>query len=114
VENQYFAKHRCLPVNKLQTVLGSHHLLTATASGSDQSFLDPYDLSSDDVEYLMPDNAAETPPGQSDRTAHVFTPARLNLNSPPEARKNLGQVNPNLNDYHSDPVEISSTFGYWT
>jgi len=32
------------------------------------------------------------------------------LNSPPEAPKNWGQINPNLNDYHSDPMEISSTF----
>jgi len=32
------------------------------------------------------------------------------LNSPPEAAKNWGQINPNLNDYHSDPMEISSTF----
>jgi hypothetical protein len=32
------------------------------------------------------------------------------LNSPPEAPKNLGQINPNINDYYSDPMEISSTF----
>jgi len=32
------------------------------------------------------------------------------LNSPPEAPKNWGQINPNLNDYHSDPMEISSKF----
>jgi len=31
------------------------------------------------------------------------------LNSPPEAPKNCGQINSNLNDYHSDPMEISST-----
>jgi hypothetical protein len=39
-----------------------------------------------------------------------LTAARLYLNSPPEAPKNWGQINPNLNDYHSDPMEISSTF----
>ena len=49
-------------------------------------------------------------PGQSDRTARLLTAARLYLNSPPEAPKNWGQINPNLNDYHSDPMEISSTF----
>jgi len=32
------------------------------------------------------------------------------LNSPPEAPKNWGQINPNLNDYHADPMEIGSTF----
>jgi len=31
------------------------------------------------------------------------------LNSPPEAPKNWEQINSNLNDYHSDPMEISST-----
>jgi hypothetical protein len=32
------------------------------------------------------------------------------LNSPPEAPKNWGQINPNLNDYDSDAMEISTTF----
>jgi len=53
---------------------------------------------------------AETTPGRSDCTARLLTAARLYLNSPPEAPKNWGQINPNLNDYHSDPMEISSTF----
>jgi len=35
---------------------------------------------------------------------------KLYLNSPPELRQNWGQINPNLNDYHTDPLEISSTF----
>jgi len=39
-----------------------------------------------------------------------MTTAWLYLNSPPESTKNWGQVNPNLNDYHSDPLEISSPF----
>jgi len=34
----------------------------------------------------------------------------LYLNSPPELPQNWGQVNPNLNDYRSDPMEISNTF----
>jgi hypothetical protein len=34
------------------------------------------------------------------------------LNSPPEAPKNWWQINPNLNDYHSDPMEFSSTFWF--
>jgi len=40
----------------------------------------------------------------------LLTAARLYLNSLPEAPKSWGQVNPNRNDYHSDPIEISSTF----
>jgi len=39
-----------------------------------------------------------------------MTVARLYLNSPPEGTKNWGQINPNLNDYHSDQMQISSTF----
>jgi hypothetical protein len=39
-----------------------------------------------------------------------LTAARLYLNSPPEAPKNWAQINPILNDHHSDPMEIRSTF----
>jgi len=110
VENEYCTKHRCVPVNKLETVPSSNLVPSAMAPGSYQSSFDPYDLSSDDEEYLTPNNVAETTPGRSDRTARLLTAARLYLNSPPEAPKNWGQINPNLNDYHSDPMEISSTF----
>jgi len=109
VENEYCAKHRRVPVNKLETVPSSNLVPSATVSGSYQSFFDPYDLSSDDEEYLTPNNVAETTPVWSDRAAPLLTAARLYLNSP-EAPKNWGQINPNLNDYHSDPMEISSTF----
>jgi hypothetical protein len=37
------------------------------------------------------------------------TATRIYLNSPPKAPKNCGQINANLNDYHSNQVEISST-----
>jgi len=110
VENEYCAKHRRVPVNKLETVPSSNLVPSATASGSYQSSFDPYDLSSDDEEYLTPNNVAETTAGRSDHAAHLLTAARLFLNSPPEAPKNWGQINPNLNDYHSEPMEISSTF----
>jgi len=110
VENEYCAKHRRAPVNKLETVPSSNLVPSATASGSYQLSFDPYDLSSDDEEYLSPNIVPETTPGRSDRAAHLLTAARLYLNSPPEAPKNWGQINPNLNDYHSDPMEISSTF----
>jgi len=39
-----------------------------------------------------------------------LTAARPYLNLVPESPKNWGQINPNHNDYHSDPMEISSTF----
>jgi hypothetical protein len=53
---------------------------------------------------------AETTLGRSDRAARLLAAARLYLNSPPELPQNWGQINPNLNDYHSDSMEISSTF----
>jgi len=99
-----------VPVNQLETVPSCNLVPSATASGSYQSSFDPYDLSSDDEEYLTPNNVAETTPGRSDRAARLLTAARLYLNSPLEALKNWGQINPKLNDYHSDPMEISSTF----
>jgi len=71
---------------------------------------DPYDLSSDNDEYITPTDVAETTPGQTDRAARSSTAARLYLHSPPELQQNWGQINRNLNDDHSDPMEISSTF----
>jgi len=110
VENEYCAKCRRVPINKLETVPSSNLVPSATVSGFYQSSFDPYDLSSDDEEYLTRNNVAETTPGRSDLAARLLTAARLYLNSPLEAPKNWGQINPNLNDYHSDPMEISSTF----
>jgi len=110
VENEYCAKHRCVPVNKYQSFPSSDHISSAMASQSCQSSFDPYDLFSYDEEYLTPNNVAETTPGQSCRTALLLTAARLHLNSPPEVQKHWGQINPNLNDYHSDRMVLSSTF----
>jgi hypothetical protein len=81
-----------------------------TVSGSGQSSYDLYDLSSNDDEYLTPKYVAEMTTRHSDRTAPLLTAARLYLISPPQSPKNWGQVNPNHNDNHSDPFEISSTF----
>jgi len=110
VENEYCAKHRRVLVNKLETVQNSNFVPSATASGSYQSSFDSYDSSSDDEEYLTPNNVPETTPGRSDHAARFLTAARLYLNSPPEAPKHWRQINPNLNDYHPNPMEISSTF----
>jgi len=110
VENEYCMKHRRLPVIKSDNTLNNNLSSFEMASGSGQSSYDPYDLSTDDNEYLMSTNVAETTPGQSDHAARLLTAARLYLNSPPELPHNWGQINPNLNDYHSDPMEISRTF----
>jgi len=110
VHNEYCPKHRGVPVNQLEMVPSSSLVPSATASGSYQSSFNPYDLSSDDEEYLTPNNVAETTPGRSDHAARLLTATRFYLNSPPEAPKNWGQINPNLIDYHADPMEISSTF----
>jgi len=63
VVNEYSAKHQCVPVNKPENVLSSNLVPSTTASGSGQSSFDPYDLSSDDDDYLKPNNVAETTPG---------------------------------------------------
>jgi len=110
VENEYCAKHWRVPVNKLETLPSSNIVLSPTASGCCQSSFDPYVLPSNDEEYLTPNNVAETTPGRSDRTVWLFTAARLYSNSPPVVPTNWRQMNPNLNDYHSDPMAISSTF----
>ena len=110
VENEYCARHRRVPVNKYKSFPSSNLIHSATASGSCQSSFDPYDLSSYDEEYLTPNNVTETTPGRSDRTACLLNSAKLHLNSSPEAPNTWGQINPNLNDYHCEPMEISSTF----
>jgi len=110
VEDEYCAKHGRMPVNKLEMVRSSNLVPSVRASWSYQSSLDPYDLSTNDEEYLKPNNVTKTTPGLSDRAARLLTAARLYLNSPPDAAKNWGQINPNLNDYHSDPMVIGSTF----
>jgi len=110
VENEYCAKLRRVPGNKPQSLLSSNHISSATASQSYQWSLDPYNLSSDADQYLMPTNVAETIPRWSDRAARLLTSARLYLNLLPEAPMNWGQINPNLNNYDSDPMEFSSIF----
>jgi hypothetical protein len=90
VENEYCAKHYCVLVNKPETVPSSNLVPSAMASGCYQSFFDPYDLSSDDEEYLMPNIVAETTPGRHTRAVHSLTAARLYFNLPSEALKTWG------------------------
>jgi hypothetical protein len=68
VENKYCAKQLRLSVNKPKREATNNHFST-TASGCGQSSLDPYDVSSDDNEYLTPKNRAEMTPRCSDRAA---------------------------------------------
>jgi len=110
VENEYWAKHTRLRVTKPENTLKNNFSSSAIASRSGQSSYDPYDVSSDDDEYLIPENVAEMTPGWSYRAARLLTAARLCLNSLPELPQNWEQINPNHNDYHTDPMEISSTF----
>jgi hypothetical protein len=119
VENKHCAKHRGVPVNTLDYLPSSKLIPSAVALGSCKSSFDLYDLSSDNEEYLTPNNVTETTPRLSDCAARLLTAARLYLNLPPKATRNWEETNPNLNDYHSDPIEISSTFwilhitGWW-
>jgi len=110
VENESCAKQRYLPVIKPESVPSINHFSSAIVSQSGQSGYDPYDLSSDDDGHLMPTSVAKTPPGQSDCAAHRLAAAMLYYNSPPELPHNWGQLNPNQNDYYSDPMEISRAF----
>ena len=67
-------------------------------------------MSSDDEEYSTPNNVAETTREPSDHAAHLMTASRLHSNSAPEAPLILGQINTNINDYHSYPMGISRIF----
>ena len=110
VEDEYCAKHRRVPVNITGSIPSSNFVPSVTTLGSCQSPFDPYDVCSDADKYVMPNNVAETTPGQSNCAAHLQTATRLYCNAPPKAPKDWGQIKPNPNGYHSDPMVISSTF----
>jgi len=101
-----------MPANKPESQISSNPVPSAAAGGFIQSSFHRYDLSSDDEEYLTTINVAETTPGWSDHAACLLKGARLHFNSPPKAPKNWRRIDPNLNDYHSDPMEIGSTFQF--
>jgi len=69
VENKYCAKHRGSPVTKSENIPNNNLSLPAMACRSGQASCDPYDLSGDGEEYLMPNNLAERTPGRSDCAA---------------------------------------------
>ena len=85
IENEYNARHQHVPVSKLDRLPSSTLVTSATASGSCQSSFDPYDLSSDDEEYLTTNNVAEMTRGRSNRAVPLLANNRLYLNLQPEA-----------------------------
>jgi len=109
VENKYCAKQRHVPVSKPENELPNDLFPFVMASGSGQSSYDPYDLSSDDEEYLKLNHMPEMAPGQSDHTARFVNTTRLFSHSLSQLPKKWGQINPNLNYYHSYPKKISNT-----
>ena len=109
VNNEYCAKHRRMYIIKPDNVPDRNHLPSGKASGFGQLSVDRYDLCTDDEEYLTPESVAESTPRWRHGAAHLLNAGRLYLNPTPEAPTNWGQVNPNHNAYHSDPIEISCT-----
>jgi len=110
VENEFYAKHQPMSISIPEQVAGNIIFPSLKASGFGQSSYDPYDSSSDDQEYITPKSMVEMTPRGSDHPAHLLTASRLYFNSQPEAPKNWGQVNPYLDDYHSNCMEISNAF----
>jgi len=110
VENAYCTKQWGVPVIDLEHELRNDLFPFAKALGSAQSSIGPCDLSSDDEEWITLNNVAAMTTGRGDYAAHSLFAGSLYSISPPESPTNWGQVNPNLNDYHSEPMEISSIF----
>jgi len=92
VENENCAKRGWLLIIKPERILCNNLFPSAMTSGFGQSSFDPYDLSSDDEEYEMPNNMAETAPRCSNRAACLMIAARLHWDSPPESPQILGQL----------------------
>jgi len=88
VENEYYAKQQRVLVNRHESIPSSDFVVSATASESGQSSFDQDDVFSDDEEYLMPINVAETTPRRSDGATPLITATRLYLNSLPDTPKN--------------------------
>jgi len=63
LENEYCIKQTRLLVTKPKSILKTNLVFSAIASRFHQSSYDPYDLFSDDKEYLIPNKVAKTTPG---------------------------------------------------
>lgn len=81
-------KFNVCPVHILDYLPSNTLLPSATALGFRQSSFDPHNSSSEDEEYMTPNNVGETTPGQSDCAVHFLVAARTYFNSHPETTKN--------------------------
>jgi hypothetical protein len=99
-----------MSITKQENDQHSNHFTSAIAARCGQSSQDPYDWSNNDEEYLMPKCVVKTTPRRSDCASCLITSARLYLNSTPESPKTWGQVYADVNESHSDPMEIHSLF----
>lgn len=109
VENESCPKHRHVPILKPKSVPSNYRIPSATAPEPRQSSFDHCDMSSDDEEYLTCKPVAKITPRQTDHTVHLPPAGRLYFISPHEQQQNWGQVDPDVNNYHSDPMAISNT-----
>jgi len=91
VANEYYAKHRHVPVNIPESERSSVLVTSGIASESGQSSFDPNDLTINSKGYLTPNNVAETTLRRSNRAACLLTAAWLHLHSPPEPPKHCMQ-----------------------
>jgi len=110
VKTEYCTKHRPLSVTTLENNQHSEVFRCLNAFVLGRASLNPYRWPYDQDEYLTSKCVAETRSRRRNCAEYPLTAARLNLNSPPDSPYTAGQVNPNFNDYHSDPMEMSSTF----
>jgi len=88
VENEDCTKHRRLPVTKLENIPNNNLSFSTMASRPGPSSYDPYYSSSNDEQYLTPNNVASKTPWRSHCAPCLLTATRLYLNSPPELRHN--------------------------
>jgi hypothetical protein len=108
-ENEYCAQQRPAPVTYPRRLLNTNLVSFIMATRSSQSVYDSFGLSCNDEEYIMTNMVAETTPGQSYRAARILITTSLYFNSPSELPQNWSQIIPNLDNNHSDPMEICST-----
>jgi len=70
VKHEHCTKYRQLSVTKPKKIRSNKFFPSAIASGLGRSAFDPWDMSSHDAEYLMPNNEAEMAARQSVCSAH--------------------------------------------
>jgi len=80
-----------MPVIQSESVPRINRFTSAMASWSGPFSFVLYNLSSNDENYLMSKNLAETTPRQSDHIAHLLTTTMLYYNSPPELPKSIAR-----------------------